>query len=44
MRPVLFYIFINEIDNGIECTLSKYNNDNKMNNAVDTKKGVSTET
>ena len=38
---VLFSIFINKIDSGAECTLSKYTGDNKLSGAVDTIKGKS---
>ena len=39
LEPVLFNIFVGDMDSGIECTLSKFTSDTKVCDAVDMLEG-----
>ncbi|GAB0209388.1 mitochondrial enolase superfamily member 1 [Grus japonensis] len=40
LGPVLFNIFINDMDIGVECILSKFSDNSKLSAAVNTPKGL----
>ena len=40
LGPLLFSVFINDTDDGIECTLSKFVDDTKLSSAIDMLEGL----